>query len=166
MRAKRKIQDANIPYEVPPIDHIPDRLAAAQAVIYLVFNEGYSATSGDQLVRRELAAEAIRRPTSLQLMPGEPENIGILALMLLQDSRRDARVSSDGRLITLEEQDRSLWDMDQAESGIAFVEQALRQRNAGPYQLQAAIAAVHSSAHCPNTPTGVKSSVYMTSWLG
>lgn len=150
VRAKRKIQDAQIPYEVPPVDRIPERLAAVQAVIYLVFNEGYSATTGDQLVRRELAAEAIRLARLLcQLMPDEPENLGLLALMLLQDSRREARVSADGRLITLEEQDRTLWDEDQAKSGIALVEQALRKRDAGPYQLQAAIAAVHSSAPSP-----------------
>ena len=147
VRAKRKIQDARIPYEVPSKERIADRLASVQAVIYLIFNEGYSATSGEQLVRRELAAEAIRLGRLLcQLMPDEPENVGLLALMLLQDSRRDARVSADGRLITLEEQDRSLWDHGQMESGIALVEQALRKRDPGPYQLQAAIAALHSVA--------------------
>ena len=150
VRAKRKIQDARIPYEVPPKDRIAERLAAVQAVIYLVFNEGYSATSGEQLVRRELASEAIRLGRVLcQLMPDEPENLGLLALMLLQDSRRDARVSSDGHLITLEEQDRSLWDHAQKGAGIALVERALRMRDPGPYQLQAAIAAVHSDAPSP-----------------
>jgi RNA polymerase sigma-70 factor (ECF subfamily) len=150
VRAKRKIQDARIPYEVPPRDRIPERLVSVQAVIYLIFNEGYSATSGEQLVRRDLAAEAIRLGRLLcQLMPEEPENLGLLALMLLQDSRRDARVSPGGRLITLEEQDRSLWHRDQAESGMALVEQALRKRDPGPYQIQAAIAAVHSSAVAP-----------------
>lgn len=147
VRAKRKIQDARIPYEVPPKERIAERLAAVQAVIYLIFNEGYAATSGERLVRRDLAAEAIRLGKLLcQLMPDEPENLGLLALMLLQDSRRDARVSSDGRLATLEEQDRSLWDHDQAQAGMTLVEQALRKRSPGTYQLQAAIAAVHSSA--------------------
>lgn len=150
VRAKRKIQDARIPYEVPPTDRIADRLTSVQAVICLVFNEGYSATSGDHLIRRELASEAIRLGRLLcQLLPAEPENLGLLALMLLQDSRRDARVSHDGRLITLEEQDRSLWDREQAQTGIALVERALRKRDPGPYQLQAAIAALHSGASRP-----------------
>lgn len=147
VRAKRKIQEARIPYEVPPKERIPERLEAVQAVIYLIFNEGYSATSGDQLVRRELSTEAIRLGRLLaQLMPNEPENLGLLALMLLQDSRRAARVSDDGQLVTLEEQDRSLWDRNQIESGTELLHTALRMHSAGPYQLQAAIAAVHAEA--------------------
>jgi RNA polymerase sigma-70 factor (ECF subfamily) len=147
VRAKRKIQHARIPYEVPSKDRIAERLASVQAVIYLIFNEGYSATTGDQLVRRELATEAIQLGRLLcQLMPDESENLGLLALMLLQDSRRDARVSPDGHLITLEDQDRSLWHREQAESGVVLVEQALRRGDPGPYQLQAAIAALHSIA--------------------
>ena len=123
VRAKRKIQDARIPYEVPPADRIPERLAAVQAVLYLIFNEGYSATSGDQLVRRELTTEAIRLARLLcKLMPDEPENLGLLALMLLQDSRRAARVTHDGRLVVLEDQDRTLWNADQIASGVALVE--------------------------------------------
>jgi RNA polymerase sigma-70 factor (ECF subfamily) len=150
VRAKRKIQDARIPYEVPPAERLAERLAAVQSVIYLVFNEGYSATTGDQLVRRDLAAEAIRLGRLVcEFMPEEPENLGLLALMLLQDSRRDARVSPDGRLITLEEQDRSVWDRNEVDAGVALVERALRLRDPGPYQLQAAIAAVHSTAATP-----------------
>jgi len=110
VRAKRKIQEARIPYEVPPPDRLPERLAAVQAVIYLIFNEGYAATSGTELVRNDLCSEAVRLGRVLnELLPRHADNIGLLALMLLQDSRRNARVI-DGELITLEEQDRSLWD--------------------------------------------------------
>lgn len=147
VRAKRKIQDARIPYEVPPKDRIAERLEAVQFVLYLIFNEGYSATSGDQLVRRDLSSEAIRLCRLLcQLMPDPPENAGLLALMLLQDSRRTARTSEDGGLVTLEDQDRSLWDKDQIAEGIGMLERALRMRAPGPYQLQAAIAAVHAQS--------------------
>ena len=130
-----------------PRNVFPERLSAVQAVIYLIFNEGYSATAGDQLVRRELSAEAIRLGRLLcQLMPDEPENLGLLALMLLQDSRRNARLSCDGSLATLEEQDRSKWDREQIEAGLELVKRALRMRAPGNYQLQAAIAAVHAEA--------------------
>jgi RNA polymerase sigma-70 factor, ECF subfamily len=147
VRAKRKIQQAHIPYEIPSPDRMPERLSAVQAVLYLIFNEGYSASSGDSLVRRELCAEAIRLARTLsQLMPDNPENLALLALMLLHDSRRDARAGSDGQLIPLEEQDRSLWHHDQIAEGTHLVERALGRRNPGPYQLQAAIAAVHAEA--------------------
>jgi RNA polymerase sigma-70 factor, ECF subfamily len=147
VRAKRKIQDAHIPYEVPAQQKLPKRLASVQAVLYLIFNEGYSATAGDSLIRRELASEAIRLARVLcHLMPDEPENLGLLALMLLHDSRRDARMSSAGELVLLEEQDRSLWNRAQIEEGLRLVEQALRMRRVGPYQLQAAIAALHAQA--------------------
>lgn len=147
VRAKRKIQDARIPYEVPPQEQLPARLASVQAVVYLVFNEGYAATMGDQLVRRELCSEAIRLARLLcDLMPAQPENLGLLALMLLHDSRRTARSTSTGELITLEEQDRSLWNGEQAREGLDLVERALRLRVPGPYQLQAAIAALHAQA--------------------
>ena len=147
VRAKRKIQDARIPYEVPPAEVLPDRLASVQAVLYLIFNEGYSAASGEQLIRRDLCAEAIRLTRVLcELMPGEPENQGLLALMLLQDSRRNARVDSRSELITLEEQDRTLWDLSEIEEGLRLVDQALRRRQPGTYQLQAAIAGVHAQA--------------------
>jgi RNA polymerase sigma-70 factor, ECF subfamily len=147
VRAQRKIQQARIPYQVPSPASLPERLAAVRAVLYLIFNEGYSASSGDNLVRRELCAEAIRLARTLvELMPGNPESMALLALMLLHDSRRDARSSPDGELVPLEEQDRSLWRRDQIAEGIHWVERALGRRDVGPYQLQAAIAAVHAEA--------------------
>lgn len=150
VRAKRKIQDARIPYEVPPHHKLPERLASVQSVIYLIFNEGYSATAGDSLIRRDLASEAIRLARVLcQLMPGQPESLGLLALMLLHDSRREARMSRMGELVLLDEQDRSLWNFGQIEEGLLLVDQALRLRRIGPFQLQAAIAALHAQAATP-----------------
>ncbi len=146
VRAKRKIQEARIPYEVPPPARLPERLTSVQAVIYLIFNEGYTAASGDQLVRLDLCAEAIRLGRMLnELLPDESENLGLLALMLLHDSRRNARVH-DAQLITLEEQDRSLWDHVEISEGLLLIEKALRRGPVGPYQLQAAIAALHAHA--------------------
>jgi RNA polymerase sigma-70 factor, ECF subfamily len=150
VRAKRKISDARIPYEVPPRAQLAERLAPVQSVIYLVFNEGYSATAGDSLVRRELCSEAIRLGRTLcELLPEQPENLGLLALMLLHDSRRDARMDRQGRLVTLEEQDRTLWDKQRIREGVALLKRALHMRQAGPYQLQAAIAAIHAEAASP-----------------
>jgi RNA polymerase sigma-70 factor (ECF subfamily) len=147
VRAKTKIQRARIPYEVPSPHALPERLASVQKTVYLIFNEGYAATVGDSLIRRELCAEAIRLGRTLcELMSSEPENIGLLALMLLHDSRRDARVSPEGELVTLEEQDRSLWNREQILEGRLLVDQALRMRRPGPYQLQSAIAALHAQA--------------------
>ncbi|HWF48781.1 MAG TPA: RNA polymerase sigma factor [Bryobacteraceae bacterium] len=146
-RAKRKIQEARIPYEVPPPERLVERLSAVQSVLYLIFNEGYVASAGDSLVRRELCAEAIHLArVLLELMPTNPENMGLLALMLLHDSRSEARCTSDGELVPLEEQDRSRWRQDQIAEGRNLVERALGRRNAGPYQIQAAIAAIHAEA--------------------
>jgi RNA polymerase sigma-70 factor, ECF subfamily len=146
VRAKRKIQEARIPYQVPSPDRLPDRLAAVQAVIYLIFNEGYAATSGAKLVREDLCAEAIRLGRMLcELLPQEAENIGLLALMLLHNSRRNARVIRE-ELVTLEDQDRSLWDRAAITEGLMLVDHGLKLGQAGPYQIQAAIAALHAQA--------------------
>jgi RNA polymerase sigma-70 factor (ECF subfamily) len=151
VRAKAKIQQARIPYEVPNADALPARLASVRKTIYLVFNEGYTATAGDSLVRRELSSEAIRLARVLhELIPDDPENTGLLALMLLHDSRQQARVNAEGELVTLEEQDRSLWKREQISEGLRLLDQALALHRAGPYQLQAAIAALHARAATPN----------------
>jgi RNA polymerase sigma-70 factor (ECF subfamily) len=147
VRVKRKIRDAAIPYRVPPDHMLPERTSSVLAVIYLVFNEGYSATAGEALIRRDLCAEAIRLGRLMvQLMPDEPEALGLLALMLLQDARREARTDGSGALVVLEDQERSLWHRDQIDEGDAIIDRALRMRRPGPYQVQAAIAAVHCSA--------------------
>jgi len=147
VRAKGKIRDAGIPYEVPGSDRVAERLDGVLRVVYLVFNEGYAATSGDALVRRELCAEAIRLVRLLRsLLPRVSEVAGLLALLLLQDSRRSARLDAAGDLVTLEEQDRSLWDRAQIAEGEALAEEALRGGGAGFYALQAAIAALHAQA--------------------
>ena len=147
VRAKKKIREAGIAYEVPSGDRLADRLDAVLQVLYLVFNEGYDATSGEGLIRRELCAEAIRLGRTLSaLLPGEPEAAGLLGLMLLTDARRPAREGPDGELVLLEDQDRSRWDTTRIADGRALVERALRMGRVGPYQLQAAIAAVHDEA--------------------
>ncbi len=147
VRAKRKIKVAGIPYQVPPDHELPARLASVLAALYLIFNEGYSATSDEALIRRELCAEAIRLGGILAvLMPDEPEALGLLALMLLQDSRREARVDPEGELVLLSDQDRGLWDRGEIESGLGLVERAAALRPPGPYTLQAMIAAEHARA--------------------
>ena len=156
VRAKRKIQQAGIPYRVPPTDLLPERLHAVLTTLYLIFNEGYNASSGDALIRQELSAEAIRLAQILnQLLADDPnldenaEALGLLALMLLHDVRRAARIGQTGELVLLEEQDRSLWDNEQIGVGTAVLERALSMKQPGPYQIQAAIAALHDQAATP-----------------
>ena len=146
VRAKSKIREARIPFEVPTVEELPQRLGAVLQVIYLVFNEGYCAAAGAEVTRAELTAEAVRLGRLLAELQPEPEVIGLLSLMLLQESRRAARSSPTGELILLENQDRSLWNREQIAEGVAFVEKALRSRRVGTYTLQAAIAAVHAQA--------------------
>jgi RNA polymerase sigma-70 factor (ECF subfamily) len=146
VRAKSKIKAARIPYQVPSRADLPERLATVLHTIYLVFNEGYTASSGATLTRHDLSAEAIRLGRLLVELLPEPEAVGLLALMLLHESRREARTSSDGDVVLLDDQDRSRWDQTQIAEGVTLVERALRSRQFGPYTLQAAIAAVHAEA--------------------
>jgi RNA polymerase sigma-70 factor, ECF subfamily len=147
VRAKHKIRNAGIPYRVPPAHLLPERTGAVLAVLYLLFNEGYAATAGADLVRQSLCAEAIRLGRTLTgLMPDEPEAWGLLALMLLHDARRDARVDASGDLVLLDEQDRELWNEEAIAEAVAMLERALRRGRAGPYQVQASIAACHATA--------------------
>ena len=147
VRAKGKIRHAGIPFRVPPARLLPERTGGVLAVLYLLFNEGYAATSGAELVRQELCAEAIRLARTLTtLMPDEPEPLGLLALMLLQHARRAARVDDAGDVVRLEDQDRTRWDMSEIDEGLGLLDAALRHDRAGPYQLQAAIAACHTTA--------------------
>ncbi len=147
VRAKNKIRDAKIPYQVPSRAELPDRLAAVLHVVYLVFNEGYSATAGGAVTNPDLSGEAIRLGRLLTDLLPEPEAVGLLALMLLHDARRAARTSPEGELVLLDEQDRTLWNRAQIDEGLRLVERALSSRRIGPYSLQAAIAAVHAEAH-------------------
>ena len=156
VRARRKIRDARIPYQAPPLRLLPERLDGVLATLYLIFNEGYMASAGDSLMRQSLSAEAIRLTRTLVTLlarepelPAEPEALGLLALMLLTDARRDARVAAQGDLVTLEEQDRSLWDRSEIAEGLALLDLAVAARRRGPYQLQAAISALHARAATP-----------------
>ncbi len=147
VRAKGKIRHAGIPYRVPPAHLLPERTSAVLAVLYLLFNEGYAASAGAGLVRKDLSGEAIRLARTLvQLMPDEPEAEGLLALMLLHDARRGARVDAGGQLVTLEHQDRARWDRDEIDEGLGVLDKALRRARSGAYQVQAAIAACHATA--------------------
>ena len=146
VRAKAKIKAAKIPYQVPARADLPERLATVLHVVYLVFNEGYSATSGDSLVRQDLSGEAVRLGRLLVELLPEPEGLGLLALMLLHESRRGARTTPEGELVLLAEQDRARWNQEQIAEGLGLVDRALRSRQFGPYTLQAAIAALHAEA--------------------
>ena len=153
VRAQRKIRDAGIPYRVPPARLVPERLDGVLTVLYLIFNEGYAATSGDSLIRQELCDEAIRLGRALMgllasepSLPEDPEALGLQALMLLHASRRRARVDADGDLVLLEDQDRSLWDRAAIDEGLALLDRAVAMRRTGPYQIQAAISALHAQA--------------------
>ena len=156
VRAQRKIRDAGIPYQVPPVHVLPARLEGLLAVLYLIFNEGYTATTGDALIRRELCAEAIRLTRVLVMLLDttpdlslEPEALGLLALMLLHQARQHARVDAQGDLILLQDQDRSLWNRAQIDEGLYLLDQAMKLRRPGPYQVQAAISALHAAAEQP-----------------
>jgi RNA polymerase sigma-70 factor (ECF subfamily) len=156
VRAKRKIRDARIPYRVPPADAIPERIDAVLSVLYLIFNAGYTAPMGEELIRHDLCTEAIRLTRILTiLLAKEPaltedaEALGLLALMLLQDSRRKARVNADGELVLLEDQDRTLWDQEEIAEGVELLERALAMKSPGPYQAQAAINVLHAQARRP-----------------
>lgn len=156
VRAKRKIRDAGIPYRVPPAEAIPERLDAVLSVLYLIFNAGYTAPLGDSLIRHDLCTEAIRLARILTMLlaqepalPEDAEALGLLALMLLHDSRRTARVTPDGALVPLEEQDRTLWNQQQITEGLNILERALAMKSPGPYQIQAAISALHAQASNP-----------------
>ena len=163
VRAKRKIKDAGISYRVPPVEVLGERVDAVLFVLYLIFNEGYAVTSGNELIRRELCDEAIRLARVLTMLMAQesllvalPEALGLLALMLLHDSRRNARVGPGGELILLEEQDHSLWDQDKKQEGLAVLERALHMRGIGPYQVQAAISALHVQAERPDATDWVQ----------
>lgn len=156
VRAQRKIRDAGIPYRVPPVQLLPERLEGLLAVLYLIFNEGYTATTGDALIRQELCSEAIRLTRVLVTLLArerelaiEPEALGLLALMLLHQARKRARVDAEGDLILLEDQDRSLWNRGEIDEGLALLDQAVQLRRPGPYQVQAAIGALHVAAFRP-----------------
>jgi RNA polymerase sigma-70 factor (ECF subfamily) len=150
VRAKAKIRDARIPYQVPGAQDLPDRIDAVLQVVYLVFNEGYSASAGPSVLRHDLSQEAIRLGRELARLLDEPDVTGLLALMLLHESRRHARTGPDGDMVLLEQQDRTLWDRGLIDEGLALVERALRSRRVGPYGLQAAIAAVHAGSPGPD----------------
>jgi RNA polymerase sigma-70 factor (ECF subfamily) len=157
VRAKKRLRETGIPFRVPPDHLLPERVPDVLRVLYLVFNEGYAASAGEALVRHDLCAEAIRLAKLLcVLMPDEPEALGLLALLLLQDSRRAARSTADGELVLLADQDRSLWDEAQIESGLHILRRAEALRRPGPYQLQAAIAAGHATGADP----GVVAALY------